>query len=57
MHCVSLSTLDKDANINRLKSLSKISKYVLGYSDHTTNNISGAYAFALGARFLKTLYC
>ncbi len=54
MHCISsYPTLDKNANINRLKNLSKISKYVLGYSDHTTNKISAAYAFALGARFFE----
>ena len=54
MHCISsYPTMDKDANIYRLNNLSKISKYILGYSDHTLGYKSATYAFTLGARFFE----
>jgi N,N'-diacetyllegionaminate synthase len=54
MHCISsYPTLDKDANIYRLNNLSQISKYILGYSDHTLGHKSATYAFTLGARFFE----
>lgn len=54
MHCISsYPTLDKDANIYRLNNLSQISKYILGYSDHTIGYKSATYALTLGARFFE----
>ncbi len=54
MHCISsYPTLDGDANIYRLNNLSKISNYILGYSDHTLGFKSATLAFALGARFFE----
>ena len=54
MHCVSsYPTKDKDANINKIKTLSKVSKYILGYSDHTLGYKSATYAYVLGARFFE----
>jgi N,N'-diacetyllegionaminate synthase len=57
MQCTSnYPSIIEDSNINVLKEYKKFG-FVLGYSDHTTSDISAITALALGAKvFEKTLY-
>ncbi len=53
MQCTSnYPSIIEDSNINVLKEYKKF-RYVLGYSDHTTSNISAITALALGARVFE----
>ena len=53
MQCTSnYPSIIEDSNINVLKEYKKFG-YVLGYSDHTTSNISAITALALGARVFE----
>tara|TARA_Y100000996_G_C22532667_1_gene647122 strand:+ start:722 stop:1810 length:1089 start_codon:yes stop_codon:yes gene_type:complete len=53
MHCISnYPVLDKNSNILALNDLSKFDLN-LGYSDHTTNNVSALASYMLGARVFE----
>ena len=54
LHCVSLYPTElKDINLNRIKKLSKIFNFKIGFSDHTIGTIAAIKAFDLGANIIE----
>lgn len=54
LHCVSLYPCElSDSNLSRIPYISKIFGKCVGYSDHTSCNVSALMALALGARIFE----
>ena len=46
-------TLDQEANLNVINSISKIKNVTPGYSDHTIGNLALKIAYSMGAQVLE----
>jgi len=54
LHCISkYPTKTEEVGLNFLNNLKIISKWKIGFSDHTTNNLAGIMSIVLGAKIIE----